>query len=651
MKKALLLFCLMCLTLSADKALSIIPQPVSFSQESGQFKFNKNTRITGKDKKQIQFFSELLAPAFGRRLKISKTQMQNAIVCSIDKSLLSEHGQEAYSLKVSKKNIIIKASSEAGLFYGFQTLRQLLPSAIFKDSKSKTKWTVPAVEIVDYPNFKWRGMMLDVGRHYYSKEFIKKFIDLMALHKLNTFHWHLTEDQGWRIEIKKYPKLTETGAWRDNIGFSWGLKKEDSTHYNSKGQYGGFYTQEDIKEVVAYAKKRQVTVVPEIELPGHSMAALYAYPEFSCTGKRETVPSRGGVFPHVYCPGKEKTFKFLENILSEVVTLFPGEFVHIGGDECPKAHWKKCSDCQKRIKDNGLHNEHELQSYTIKRIEKFLNSKGKRLIGWDEILEGGLAPNAAVMSWRGMGGGIKAAQAGHDVVMSPTSHCYFDYYQSKDKGDEPRAWGGFLPYERVYSLNPIPNNIPADKQKHIIGVQANLWTEFMPNGPHVEFMSFPRAAALAEVAWSPQSSRDIDSFTKRLNKMYQRYEALQVNYRRPTPPREVVANWTASDVSTDWQTKEYKLKATVLKKLKGFAFQYQKGRNRLDIKSVQLLIDGKVVSQKKHLGFTGSANSNNFYELKIPKGIKAKKSCVLRVVIKAEGGNDSFGDIQLLKTK
>ena len=381
------------------------------------------------------------------------------------------------------------------------------------------------------------------------------------------------------------------------------------------------------------------------------MAALYAYPELSCTGKQETIPSWGGVFPHVYCAGNDKTFEFLENVLTEVIALFPSKFIHIGGDECPKGNWKKCAKCQKRIKDNKLHNEHELQSYTIKRIEKFLNSKGRRLIGWDEILEGGLAPNAAVMSWRGMGGGIKAANEGHDVVMSPTSHCYFDYYQVKDRAPEPRANGGHLPVKRVYSFDARPDKLSAQAKKHIIGVQANLWTEFMPNGPHVEYMTYPRAAALAEVAWSPKSTRDFEDFSTRMKKMYKRYKALKINYREPTEPAEVIARWTPKTVTIKWQTINYPLNADALKDLRGFAFQYEKGRNRLDIKSVQLLLDGKVVSEKKQLGSTGIANSNNFYELKIPQGVKAKSTCVLRVEIKAEGGNDSYGDIQLLKKK
>ncbi|MCK5737858.1 family 20 glycosylhydrolase, partial [bacterium] len=361
---------------------------------------------------------------------------------------------------------------------------------------------------------------LDVGRHFFPVSFIKKYIDVMALYKLNTFHWHLTEDQGWRIEIKKYPRLTSVGSKRAE----------------SQGDgipHAGYYTQNEVRDVVAYAASRFVTVVPEIEMPGHSKAALAAYPELSCTGGPFDVETRWGVHSDVYCAGSEKTFEFMENVLLEVMDLFPGEVIHIGGDECPKARWEKCPKCQQRIADESLANEHELQSYFITRIEKFVNSHGRNINGWDEILEGGLAPNAAVMSWRGMQGGIEAANAGHNVVMAPTSFCYFDYYQAKS--GEPKAIGGYLPLEKVYSFEPVPAEIAPEKEHFIIGAQANLWTEYIPTPEHAEYMLLPRMCALAEVVWSPKELRYWPDFKNRMEIQYQRLTELGLNFRVPTP--------------------------------------------------------------------------------------------------------------------
>jgi hexosaminidase len=368
------------------------------------------------------------------------------------------------------------------------------------------------VSITDKPRFKWRGLMLDPCRHFWDINFVKKYIDLMALHKMNFFHWHLTEDQGWRIEIKKYPKLTEIAAWRNEDG-----KK-----------YGGFYSQEQIREIVEYAKERFITVLPEIEMPGHSVAAIAAYPELSCFDEPVEIPKTWGVFENVYCAGKENTFKFLENVLTEVFDLFPGEYIHVGGDECPKANWKKCPKCQERIKNENLNNEDELQSYFIKRIEKFVNKNGKRLVGWDEILEGGLAPNATVMSWRGTEGGIAAAKQGHDVVMSPVAHCYLDFPQKeKEKID---IGGCTTTTEKAYEFEPIPGELSDEEAKHILGGQGNLWTEHIPTVERAEEMVYPRASALAEKLWSQKGNTDFDDFKERLNKHLKRLEILDVNY-------------------------------------------------------------------------------------------------------------------------
>ncbi|NOX19362.1 MAG: family 20 glycosylhydrolase, partial [Chlorobi bacterium] len=370
------------------------------------------------------------------------------------------------------------------------------------------------------------GMHLDVGRHMFPVSFIKKYIDYLAMHKLNAFHWHLTEDQGWRIEIKKYPRLTEIGAWRK--GTQIGKTAEiDSV------RYGGFYTQDEAREIVDYAAKRFITVVPEIEMPGHSLAALASYPFLACASDSFEVGTKWGVYENIYCAGNDSVFTFLEDVLTEVMDLFPSKYIHIGGDEAPKTKWKECPKCQARIKNENLKDESELQSYFIARIEKFLNEHGRQIIGWDEILEGGLAPNADVMSWRGITGGIEAAKLKHNVVMTPGSHCYFDHYQSAPEG-EPLAIGGFLPLEKVYSYEPIPEELNKDERKYIIGVQGNVWTEYIATPEQVEYMALPRMCALAEVAWSPVEKRDTKNFLERMNKHYERLDAMNVNYRCPS---------------------------------------------------------------------------------------------------------------------
>ena len=396
----------------------------------------------------------------------------------------------------------------AGLFYGFQSLIQLLPV-----NKATNEIQLNAVKIQDEPRFQYRGMHLDVGRHMFPVSFIKKYIDILAAYKLNTFHWHLTEDQGWRIEIKKYPKLTEIGGYRNQTLI--GNYKADGDYDNTR--YGGFYTQEEAKEVVAYAKDRYITVIPEIELPGHALAALSAYPELGC-GENPgpyTAAQTWGVFDDVFCAGKDETFQFLQNVLDEVITIFPSEYIHIGGDECPKTKWKTCPYCQKRMKDNKLSDEHALQSYFIQRIEKYINSKGRRIIGWDEILEGGLAPNATVMSWRGDEGGIAAAEQGHDVIMTANSYgLYFDHKQGADMNREPLSIGGLSTLEKVYNADPMPLKLSADKQKHIIGVQANVWTEYIETPKKVEFTILPRILALSEIAWTKKEHKNWKNFSQ-----------------------------------------------------------------------------------------------------------------------------------------
>jgi hexosaminidase len=435
-------------------------------------------------------------------------------------------GEEGYTLTVTPKGVTILAATSAGLFYGVQTLLQLLPVAD-KTGPQLTSWSIPCVHVEDQPRFRWRGLMLDVSRHFFTKQEVERLLDQMAWHKLNVFHWHLTDDQGWRIEIKKYPRLTEMGAWRKSVGF--GLDGKLTTAYGPDGRYGGYYTQEDIREVVAYARSRHILIMPEIEMPGHASAALMAYPQFSCTDGPFTTDLPGGVFNGVYCAGKDESFAFIEDILTEVCALFPGPYIHIGGDEVPVDNWKNCPKCQARMHEQGLTNEAALEGYFIRRVEKIVNAHQRRLVGWSEIREGGLAANATVMDW--VGGAVEAATAGHDVVMSPLADCYFDHYQSLDHSREPHAIGGYLPLHQVYAYEPIPTNLPAAFVPHILGAQANVWTEYMPSFDHVDYMVFPRICALAEVVWSPKASRQWDDFSRRVRIDCSRLDQLGVNHR------------------------------------------------------------------------------------------------------------------------
>ena len=431
---------------------------------------------------------------------------------------------EGYRLQVQASGVVIEARDLAGFVYGVQTLLQLLPEA---PDASGLAWQVPGVTLVDYPRFGWRGIMLDSARHFFTIADIKKFIDTLAMHKFNVFHWHLTEDQGWRIEILRYPKLTSVGAWRSETL---------AGHYNHSKAYdgrphGGFYTQDELREVVAYAAARHVTVLPEIEMPGHSQAALAAYPELSCNGQPLEVFRTFGVNPEVYCAGNDQTIAFVQNVLEEVLSIFPSVYIHIGGDECPKDRWKTCPKCQARIRAQGLKDEHELQSWFVRQMDDFLQARGRRLIGWDEILEGGLAPGAVVMSWRGEDGGIAAAKAGHDVIMAPHQKIYFDHCQSADPTKEPLAIGGCCTVESVYGYEPIPEALTAEESKHVLGAQGELWSEYFPVWSHVEYMAFPRATALAEVLWSPSAGRSLAEFQTRLTPHLRRLDRMGVNYR------------------------------------------------------------------------------------------------------------------------
>jgi len=520
----------MVLTLSqlqAAEGISVIPQPVSMQVNQGQFTLSADTVIVaeaGLQDKAVQL-AEALRPATGFPFTIQSAAAGNAIRLKLDASL-ERLGKEGYQLTVKPDGIAIDAPAKAGVFYGIQTLRQLLPEAIYAvDKQSGIAWTVPCVEIEDYPRFVWRGMHLDVARYFMPAEFVKKYIDLLAMHKMNTFHWHLTEDQGWRIEIRKYPKLTEIGAWRDETIVGHAGRGENE--YDGV-RHGGFYTQQQVREIVAYAKQRHVNIVPEIEMPGHSQAAIAAYPELGCTDRPLKVLTTWGVNENVFNVN-EVTFTFLQDVLLEVMELFDSPFIHIGGDEVPKKQWKENAYAQAKIKELGLKNEEELQSWFIKRIDTFVTQHGRRIIGWDEILEGGLAPGATVMSWRGEAGGIAAARAGHDVVMASNSHLYLDYYQADPK-TEPLGIGGFVPLEKVYGYDPIPAVLNSQQAKHILGAQGQLWAEYIPNPRHAEYMAFPRASALAEVVWSPKQARNYDQFIERMMTHAQRLSRLDVNY-------------------------------------------------------------------------------------------------------------------------
>ena len=517
---------------STPRNPSVIPQPVQMEVGRGVFDLDADTRImlsnpTNLEVQQLtESWARPIRATSGFNLLLVDTPddaPSNMITLRLSQD--APHPAEGYRLNVTSDAVTVEAKTPTGLFYGLQTLTQLL----FGDHTSG--WSVPIVQIVDAPRFAYRGMHLDVGRHFFPVAFIKKYIDLLAMYKMNKFHWHLTDDQGWRIEIKKYPKLTEIGAYRQETVMGKNFERFDRPYVGDGKPHGGFYSQEEVREVVAYARARYIDVIPEIEMPGHATAALAAYPEFACTDGPFDVPTTWGIFEDVFCP-KEETFQFLEDVLTEVIALFPSQYIHIGGDEVPKVRWQESEVAQEVISREGLADEDELQSYFIKRIESFLQAQGRRLIGWDEILEGGLAPDATVMSWRGMEGGIEAAREGHDVIMTPTSHCYFDYYQA-DPEQEPLAIRGLTPLEKVYSFEPVPEMLSAEDAEHILGAQGNVWTEYMATTDYVEYMVFPRMLALSEVVWSPPDLRNWEDFVQRLPDHLRYFDALGVNYRQP----------------------------------------------------------------------------------------------------------------------
>jgi hexosaminidase len=529
------LVAMVALVTAQDAAVSVIPRPVTLTRTAVSFELTPGTAIvTDRSTYDIGIqLADWLQPATGYRLAVVGAAGTGGQVVSIRLDpTLTRLGEEGYRLTVTRSRINIRAFRPAGAFYGVQTLRQLLPPDVFRAAPvTGVAWTVPGVEIEDAPRFPWRGAHLDVSRSFMPKEFVKKYIDLLAIHKLNRFHWHLTDDQGWRIEIKKYPRLTSVGGWRRQTLVGIQRSYADTTQWVFDGRpHGGFYTQDDIREVVAYAKARFITVVPEIEMPGHAQAAIAAYPELGNTGQPLEVLTRFGINPNIF-NAEDATIRFLQDVLTEVLELFPGKYIHIGGDEAIKDQWQASPRIQARIRELGVKDEHELQSWFIRQMDAFLTARGRALVGWDEILEGGLAPNATVMSWRGMEGGIAAASSGHDVVMTPTSHTYFDYYQSQDMTKEPPAIGGFLPLDSVYAFEPVPAALTPEQAAHILGTQGQIWTEYQRNPKNVEYMVFPRLLALAEVAWTPRELKNLADFRARLAQHAVRLAVLDVNYR------------------------------------------------------------------------------------------------------------------------
>lgn len=518
LRNSILCLCLL-LSCIAYTQVNIIPRPVQMKVSEGSFRLNASTSIHVEDiqlQPSADFFSNYLETVYGIKILFAPASGNNTITLKTDKTISNK---EMYRLRSTENTVNITGGSAEAVFYGMQTLIQLLPV------EKQNTLLLPIVQVEDFPRFQYRGLHLDVSRHFFPVSFIKKYIDYLAYHKMNFFHWHLTDDQGWRIEIKKYPKLTTVGAYRNGtiIGRYPGTGNDNIRH-------GGFYSQNEVKEIVAYAASRYITVIPEIEMPGHASAALAAYSELGCTGGPYAVEQTFGVFDDVFCAGNLKVFEFLEDVVDEIIPLFPGKYLHIGGDECPKTRWKECPRCQQRIKENNLSDEYQLQSYFIQRMEKYINSKGKTIIGWDEILEGGLAPNAVVMSWRGEEGGVTAAKSGHYAIMTLVSHVYLDYSQTRL--EDSVTIGGYTTVQKTYGYEPVPEALTEEESKYILGAQGNLWTEYIKNPSKAEYQIFPRASALSEVLWSPKALRDWNNFKPRLLHQFQRYELWGTSYSK-----------------------------------------------------------------------------------------------------------------------
>ena len=548
---------------------------------------------------------------------------------------------EGYTLRADGQGAVIGAADAAGFFHAAQTVRQLLPNAVFGGSLATNgEWRIPGVEIEDAPRFAWRGVLLDECRHFFGKAAVLRLLDQMALHKMNTLHWHLTDDQGWRIAIDAYPRLADVASKRPASVVPWDRKAQDGK------PYGPFiYTKEDIREIVAYAKARHIRVVPEIEMPGHSRAAIAAYPELSCRGLQVEPRVEWGIEEEVACAGEDKALRFYESVLDEVCALFDSPFIHVGGDECPKVRWKECPKCQARMKANGLKDEHELQSWFIRHFDQVLAKKGRRLIGWDEILEGGLAPGAAVMSWRGMKGGQAAAAEGHDVVMTPTDFCYFDKRQFSGN-DGYEYIGGMLTLKKVYEFEPA-QGIPAYRESHVLGGQANLWSEYIWGGQKdLDWKIFPRLCALSETLWSPARTRDFTAFSSRMDTHYDRLVRLGINAAPLQQP--FAAQWKSGEMANSWRTVAWDI-GNWLDKAGAYAvnFTYTHGRHRYDMRKLRILENGQVIASDDTANFTGSARAVAKYVLHLPKPRDPAKTYTLQAEVRGDGGGDSNGRIDV----
>ena len=627
----------------------VVPEPAQMDWVPGVFSLTPKSALrfdckAPGAKEAAESLAEVLRPATGYALPVKPAGGWFARMESDIHFASPDEGAkilpEGYALRADKKGVLITAADPAGYFYAAQTLRQLFPNAAFGGERATNQvWQIPGVEIEDAPRFAWRGIMLDECRHFFGKAYVLRLLEQMALHKLNTFHWHLTDDQGWRIAIEKYPKLMEISSKRAASVTPWDRKSQDGKPY---GPF--FYTQQEIREIVAYAKARHIRVVPEIEMPGHARAALAAYPELSCRGLPLEPRVMWSIEEEVYCAGNDQTLHFLEGVLDEVVTLFDSPFIHIGGDECPKTRWKECPKCQGRMKQYGLKDEHELQSWFVQHFDQYLAKKGRRIIGWDEILEGGLAPGAAVMSWRGMKGGQEAVALDHDVVMTPSPFCYFDYRQFSGN-DGYEYIGGLLPLKKAYAFDPC-DGIPAYRERHVLGGQANLWSEYVWGQKDAEWKLFPRLCALAEAVWSPPARRDFTAFVKRMETHHDRLIRLGINTAPVEPP--FAAQWKAGEMSNDWSARTWDI-GNSLDKAGAYAvsFTYTHGRHRLDMRKLKILADGEAVASDEKANFTGSANAVAKYNLKLLNPRDPSKKYLLQAEIRGDGGGDSNGRIDV----
>jgi hexosaminidase len=634
-----------------DGGPALIPLPQQMELRSGVFTLKASAEI-GADSTSIgpaRFLAARLRRATGYPLEIvpAESAGASASILLTTRDSRADLGPEGYQLDVRPGSVVIRAPAQAGVFYGVQSLLQLLPPAIFSSNRvTGVAWRMPCMRIEDWPRFKWRGLMLDVSRSFYTRQEVERLLDWMAMQKLNTFHWHLTDDHGWRIEMRKYPKLTEAGAWRAGLGF--GLDPKSTSAYGPDGRYGGYYTANDIREVVQYAAARQITIVPEIEMPGHSTAALVAYPELSCTGGPFSIPPQLGVFNGIYDPAKAETFTFLEDVLTEIVGLFPGKYIHLGGDEVPKDTWRNSPDCQALMKREGLSNENELQGWFMRRMERCVLDKGRIPIGWSEILQGGLASNTVVMDW--IGGATEAANSGHDVVMASHRSCYLCYYPSLDRPPELRAYRPYLPLSDVYAFEPIPTNLESRSRSHILGLEACLWTPYIPSMSELEALTFPRLSALAEVGWSANSARQFEDFSRRLKVQLERFDECGAGYWKDDAVR--IGGWKSSQIQGPTNLLEFDATNAITGPGKyRLSLDYTGGRNALTIAWAAVLEDGREMARDAHPGSTGTSRTqardwNYYFDLPV---LKDGARHTVRVSVTGEGGHDSQGVVFLAR--